>query len=208
MTGTPYPSRNDGGLIDSVPSIHVAGTGADIGIWGMWGLMATEGALFAYLITTYFYLEQGHTVWPPAPHNVQALAIALPNTFILLASSLAAWFGERGAHRGNRTALVAGLGTAVLLGFIFLALQGLEYSRQTFTLRTDAYGAAFYTITGIHGAHVFAGALALSHTAIRGFFGHFRDGRTLAVTNAVRYWHLVDAVWLVVFTSLYLSPRW
>lgn len=207
MTSTPYPGRDDGGLIDSVPSVRVAGTGGDVGIWGMWGLMATEGALFAYLITAYFYLQQGHTAWPPAPHSVPELGIALPNTFILLASSAAAWYGERGARRGSRAALVSGLTTAVVLGVIFLILQGVEYSQQGFTLHTDAYGSAFFTITGFHGAHVFAGALALGHTAIRAFLGHFDKGRYLAVTNAVRYWHLVDAVWLVVFTSLYLSPR-
>ena len=208
MTSTPYPAVNDGGLIDSVPPVRVAGTGGDVGIWGMWGLMATEGALFVYLITAYFYLQQSHTAWPPPPHGVPELGIALPNTIILLLSSVAAWYGERGARRGSRTALISGLGTAVALGLIFLVLQGVEYSQQGFTLRTDAYGSAFFTITGFHGAHVFAGVLALSHSLLRAFLGHFGEGRYLAVTNTVRYWHLVDAVWLVVFTSLYLSPRW
>lgn len=208
MTSTPYPTGQEGGLVDTVPSIHVAGTGGDVGIWGMWGLMATEGALFAYLITAYLYLQQGHTAWPPPPHGIPELGIALPNTFILLGSSVAAWYGERGASRGSRGALISGIATAIVLGLIFLVLQGVEYSQQQFTLRTDAYGSAFFTITGFHGAHVLAGVLALSHTLIRAFLGHFGEGRYMAVTNSVRYWHLVDAVWLVVFTSLYLSPRW
>jgi heme/copper-type cytochrome/quinol oxidase subunit 3 len=90
---------------------------------------------------------------------------------------------------------------------LFLVLQGVEYSRETIAGTHDASGSLFYTITGFHGAHVFVGLIMLVFVLVRALRGHFATGRHEAVTNAAMYWHFVDAVWLVVFTSLYITPR-
>lgn len=210
MTGVPYDRRlrydPPAAPADGIPAVALAGTPRDPGRWGLWGLVATEAALFAYLIAGYFYLGQANAAWPPA--GPPELSIALPNTFILIASSGGAWWAERGARRGSRSALITGLVVTLLLGATFLTLQVVEYTHLRFTLRTDAYGSAFYAITGFHGAHVLAGLLAVAHTLLRAWAGHFRHGRHLAVSNTIVYWHFVDLVWLVVFTSLYLAPRW
>ena len=208
MTSVPY-DRHDArtrGPTDVEHPGTVAGTRHDIGRWGLWGLIATEGALFAYLLASYFYLRQGHVSWPPS--GDPELRIALPNTVILLASSGAAWWADRSAKRGSRAGLVLGLAGTMLLGTIFLVLQGVEYSRASTTLQTDAYSSAFFTVTSFHGAHVLVGLLVLGHTLLRALAGHFRAERHEAVTNSTLYWHFVDVVWLFVFTSLYLTPRW
>jgi heme/copper-type cytochrome/quinol oxidase subunit 3 len=83
----------------------------------------------------------------------------------------------------------------------------VEYSHKQFTPATDAYGSLFFTITGFHGAHVAVGLLMIAVVAVRAWLGHFSERRHLAVTNVSWYWHFVDVVWLAVFTSLYLSPR-
>ncbi len=83
----------------------------------------------------------------------------------------------------------------------------IEYRHQPFGPSTDAYGSLFFTITGFHGAHVAVGLLMIAVVSLRAGLGHFSARRHLAVTNVAWYWHFVDAVWLVVFTSLYLSPR-
>lgn len=176
------------------------------GQWGMALLIATEASLFAYLLFSYFYLMvRSTTPWPPfgPPH----LEVALPNTAILLSSSMTLLWAEAGIRRGRRTRLCVGLGLTILLGIAFLSLQGFEYSRQRFTPSTDAYGSAFFTITGLHGSHVFVGIVVLSvilAMAIRGKLSQ-RDHHYLS--NAALYWHFVDAVWIAVFTSLYLAPR-
>jgi heme/copper-type cytochrome/quinol oxidase subunit 3 len=176
------------------------------GRWGMIWVVATEASFFAYLLFSYFYLaSMARGVWPP--DGVPELKLSLPNTVILLVSSGTMWWAESSIRKGRAAALRIGLVITFVLGCIFLAIQGIEYSHKHFTPQTDAYGSLFYTITGFHGAHVAVGLLMIAVVGIRAFLGHFDRGRHLAVSNVALYWHFVDAVWLAVFTTLYLTPR-
>ncbi|HSB53064.1 MAG TPA: cytochrome c oxidase subunit 3 [Gemmatimonadales bacterium] len=176
------------------------------GSWGMVFLIATEAALFAYLLFSYFYLGSlARGAWPPT--GEPELRLALPNTLILLLSSGTIWWAEAGIRRGRQGRLRLGLLLTFVLGAVFLSIQVAEYGHLDFSPRTDAYGSLFYTITGFHGAHVVVGLLMLLVVQLRAWLGHFGPGHHLAVTNTAWYWHFVDVVWLAVFTSLYLSPR-
>jgi heme/copper-type cytochrome/quinol oxidase subunit 3 len=176
------------------------------GWWGMVLLIATEASLFTYLLFSYFYLgSMARGAWPPS--GPPELRLALPNTAILLLSSAAMWWAESGVRRGEQGRLRLGLLATLALGIVFLGIQAVEYGHKHFTPATDAYGSLFFTITGFHGAHVAVGLLMIAVVAVRAWLGHFSERRHLAVTNVSWYWHFVDAVWLAVFTSLYLSPR-
>jgi len=181
----------------------------DIGWWGMALACATEGSLFAYLIASYFYLASGSTSWPPAGIERPMLALPLLMMLILLASSVALAWGERGIRGGNRRRLGIGLGASILLGLAFLAVQGFEYHEKLrhFAPKTHAYGSLFYTITGFHGAHVTVGLLILGFTALRAARGHFTSGRYQGVSIAALYWHFVDGVWIAIVATLYVSPH-
>jgi heme/copper-type cytochrome/quinol oxidase subunit 3 len=186
--------------------IPVVSAEREPGSWGMITLIATESALFAYLLFSYFYTaSMARGGWPPG--GPPELTLTLPNTFVLLASSATMWWAESGIKEGNARRLSLGLFVTLLLGTAFLAVQGVEYSRTPFTPRTDAHGSLFYVITGFHGAHVLVGLLMIGVALARALRGHFRRDRHLAVTTTAWYWHFVDLVWLAVFTSLYLSPR-
>ena len=175
------------------------------GFWGMMLLIATEAALFAYLLFSYFYLgSMAPVAWPP--EGPPSLRLVLPNTVILLLSSGTMYWAEAGIRRGEQGRLRTGLLITFVLGVIFLVIQGVEYSTKHITPTTHAYGSLFFTITGFHGAHVAVGLLMIAVVAVRAFLGHFRAGRHEAVTNVSWYWHFVDVVWLAVFTSLYLTP--
>lgn len=176
------------------------------GWWGMVLLIVTEASLFVYLLFSYFYLgSMARGPWPPS--GLPELRLALPNTGVLLLSSGAMWWAELGIRRGDETRLRLGLMLTLMLGAVFLGIQLVEYRHQSFTPATSAYGSLFYTITGFHGAHVAVGLLMLAVVGLRAWLGHFSSRHHLAVTNVSWYWHFVDAVWLAVFTSLYLSPR-
>ncbi len=176
------------------------------GRWGMVLLITTEASFFAYLLFSYFYLaSMARGAWPPT--GVPALQLALPNTVILIVSSGTMWWGEVGIRNGNQGRLRLGLLVTLVLGLTFLTIQGVEYSRKTFTPASSAYGSLFFTITGFHGAHVFAGLLMNVVIQVRAWLGHFTARRHLAVSNIALYWHFVDVVWIVVFASLYLTPR-
>ncbi len=179
---------------------------SSVGGWGMTLLVVNEAMFFAYLIFSYFYLSsQSSHAWPPT--GLPDLKLVIPNTFILIASSLTAWWGTRGLESDNRNRLRIGLGLSILLGIAFLAIQAKEFSSKTFRPDDSAYASSFFTITGFHGAHVLIGLLMLMTILVRVFRGHFRSDSHLAVSNAVFYWHFVDVVWLVVLASLYLVPR-
>ncbi len=175
------------------------------GFWGMMLLIATEASLFAYLLFSYFYLgSMAQGPWPP--EGPPSLRLVLPNTILLLLSSGTMYWAESGIRRGEGRRLRIGLLVTLTLGVIFLLIQGLEYSHKHITPTTHAYGSLFFTITGLHGAHVAVGLVMIAVVTARAFLGHFRAGRHEAITNVSSYWHFVDAVWLCVFTSLYLAP--
>jgi heme/copper-type cytochrome/quinol oxidase subunit 3 len=186
--------------------IEVAGERA-VGWWGMVLLITTEGALFACLLFSYFYLRVSSAAWPPGGIEPPELALPLVGTAVLLSSSAPMWYAERSIRRGGQGGLVLGLALSFALGATFLGIQVFEYARAPFTPSTNAYGSLFFTITGLHGLHVLVGLIVSAVVQLRAWLGHFSARRYLAVQNAALYWHFVDAVWLFVFASLYLSPH-
>ena len=187
-------------------TLPVAAKGRNsVGWWGMMCVIATEGSLFAYLLFSYYYIaaQQGPG-WSPEPHP--SLALAGPNTLALICSSIAAWWGEQGLKRGNHRRHLIGLGLAILLGMTFLVVQLFEWNGKNFSLQSGSYGCLYFTVTGFHMAHVIAGLGLLSAIFVWSAAGYFGPRRHESVTIASAYWHFVDAVWLAVFATFYLSP--
>jgi len=176
------------------------------GWWGMLTLILTEGALFAYLFFSYFYLAS-HALgqWPPG--GAPKLDISIPGTLILIAGSIVVWWGERGIERGSRRRLILGLSAALILGIVFIAMQLFEWHRQPFTLSTDVYSSLYFTITGTHILHVVVGLLMLAVLLLWSVLGHFDAERHAAASIGVLYWHFVTVVWLAVFFIFYIAPR-
>jgi heme/copper-type cytochrome/quinol oxidase subunit 3 len=86
-------------------------------------------------------------------------------------------------------------------------VQAKEWSNKTFTIASDLYGSNFFTTTGFHLAHVSAGVLMLTALFIWSLRGYFDGVRSAYVSIGALYWHFVDAVWLTLFFTFYLSPR-
>jgi cytochrome c oxidase subunit III len=179
--------------------------GAGVGWNGLVTLIASEGALFGYLLFSYFYTgasaPQG---WLLEPHP--KLHLALPNTLVLLLSSAAMWWGERGVKRDRRGQALAGTLLALILGALFAAIQVVEWKAKTFGPGTNSYGSLYFVITGFHMAHVLVGLLILLLLAVWIGRGYFSPVRSSVVTNGAYYWHFVDAVWLAVFATFYVTP--
>jgi cytochrome c oxidase subunit III len=176
------------------------------GIWGMWTLIGTEAALFAYLLFSYFYVASQHAGrWPPfGPPELLKASI---NTVLLLLSSVCAWWAERSAKGGRRGPVVLGLLAALVLGSVFTAIQLSEWRSKPFELSTDGYSSLYYTITGFHLMHVAVGLLMLLVLLCWAALGYFTERRHAALSVGVLYWHFVDAVWLVVFSALFVVPH-
>lgn len=175
------------------------------GWWGVIMLVLTEGALFAFLLFCYYYFAvQYGREWLPI--ELPKFKLSGPNTVILLLSSVAVWFGERGVKRGSRATLSVGLLVGILLGALFVGIQVKEWSDKPFTISSDSYGSVYFTVTGFHMAHVVGGLLALLAMFAWSLLGYFDDKRHAAVTIGALYWHFVDAVWLTIFFTFYVTP--
>jgi cytochrome c oxidase subunit 3 len=176
------------------------------GWWGMLTIIMTEGALFGYLLFSYYYfaVQYGREF---LPDQLPEFKLSLPNTIILLLSSVSVWWGER-AIRQNSTARTAiALGISLVLGVVFMTIQGFEWHEKPFTLASSTYGSLYFTITGFHVAHVFAGTIMLAVLLVWVLLGNFDSRRHAAISVGSLYWHFVDIVWLTLFFTFYITPR-
>ena len=130
--------------------------------------------------------------------------IAGVNTAILVSSSFTLHWAEQGIKRGNRFALKAGMATTFLLGLTFLFIQINEYVHVGFAPQDHAFGTVFYSLTGLHGAHVAIGLMILATVTIRAFRGHYSSTSHRGVEVPGIYWHFVDIMWIVVYLSVYI----
>jgi heme/copper-type cytochrome/quinol oxidase subunit 3 len=180
-----------------------AGRGA--AFWGVSALIATEASVFAYLLFSYYYFDvQSPASWRPS--ESPDLKLALPNTLILLASSVAVFFGERAIRAGRRRRSCALVCLAFLMGAVFATIQYFEWKAKSYSPQSSPYASLYFTITSFHMAHVLAGLVALLLTTIWIGRGYFDEGRNAAVGNVALYWHFVDAVWIFVFLTFYVTP--
>jgi heme/copper-type cytochrome/quinol oxidase subunit 3 len=175
--------------------------------WGMACLIATEAILFVYLIFSYAYLgSQQPGPWPPS--GPPTLRLAIPNTIILIASSfLLGWGVQPFRRKHNTRRLILALAGTIVLGAVFITIQGFEWAGKPFVFSTNAYSSAFFILTGVHMAHVAVGVLILIMLLVWTLMGRFGGAHHEHLALGALYWHFVDVVWLAVFTTAYLVPQ-
>jgi heme/copper-type cytochrome/quinol oxidase subunit 3 len=174
---------------------------------GVITFIASEANFFLLLIFAYVYYHGSTSGGPGAAGSLDRLAAGF-NTVFLLASSATMWRAERSLRgEGAPSGLPLWLLATIVLGAIFLFGQGREYAhliRQNVTISRDLFGASFFTLTGFHGLHVLIGLITLSIVFGLSLAGDFSKGRSDAVEAVALYWHFVDAVWIVIFSIIYL----
>src|SRR3954463_2673695 len=171
---------------------------------GMYLFIISEVMLFGAFFTAYFFLRVVNgDAWPAHGDEIPKV-IAGVNTAILISSSGTMHWALEGARNENRRALKVGLLTTFLLGLTFLTVQINEYIHIGFAPHDHAQGTIFYGLTGLHGAHVFVGLTLLLFATIRAFRGHYTTKEHRGVEVPGIYWHFVDVMWIVVYTTVYL----
>jgi cytochrome c oxidase subunit 3 len=176
----------------------------EAGMLGMLLFIISEIMIFGAFFTVYFFVRVVNGAEWPADGTELPKLIAGINTAILVSSSFTLHWAETSIKRGNRFGLQAGMLTTFLLGATFLFIQINEYVHLGFAPQDHAQGSIFYGLTGLHGAHVLIGLTLLAFVTIRAFRGHFSAGSHRGVEVPGIYWHFVDVMWLVVYTSVYL----
>ena len=171
---------------------------------GMFLFIASEIMLFGSFFTAYFFVRvvNGYA-WPPHGDHLPVFVAGI-NTMILLTSSATMHWALQSIKRGHRAGLQAGLVLTFLMGLTFLLTQIAEYSRIGFAPRDNAFATIFFCLTGLHGAHVFIGLTLLLFATVRAFRGHYSAEHHHGVEIPGIYWHFVDVMWIVVYTTVYI----
>jgi cytochrome c oxidase subunit 3 len=198
-----HPADHAPGHAEHPPIANVSSR-VDARVLGMLLFIASEIMLFGSFFTAYFFIRvSGSDPWPLPPFHLPVF-VAGVNTAILVTSSFTMHWSLQSIRRGNRSGMQAGLVLTFLMGLTFLLTQLIEYSRVGFAPHDNAFTTVFFSLTGLHGAHVFVGLTILLFMTIRAYRGHFSPEHHYGVELGGIYWHFVDIMWIVVYTTVYI----
>jgi len=173
---------------------------------GMVLFLASWAMLFAALFFSYAVLRARAPMWPPVGWRLPLLLPAL-NTVVMLASSLTLALGARDLGAGRPSRLASWIGVTLALGALFLALQIVVWMSVWsggLHVDTDLYGSVFYALTVFHALHVVVG-LGILVWLLRGALrGAHSAARSAPVRLGAMFWHFVDAVWIILFLTVYV----
>ena len=171
-------------------------------------LIIAESAIFTIFVVAYlFYL--GKSLTGPTPREVLETPIFF--TFCLLSSSLTIHLASKLLERGKRGAFLVLWFLTIVLGGLFLFGTGQEWHRLIYehglTISTNLFGTTYYSLVGLHATHVTAGLLMFIIVLLLGLAGRVSQEQSARVEVLTMYWHFVDAVWIIVFTVVYILGR-
>lgn len=173
-------------------------------------VVGTEAMFFLCLIMAFVYFS-----FAPGFKHQQLNSLDIRSTGIfsvlLFSSSFTYWRAETNFKKGKIGQLKIWLLLTLVLGFIFLFGQGREYLsllNNHVSISSSSFGTSFFTLTGFHGLHVFAGLIIIAVITLLTFLGDYDHQTKSSVFSTVGiYWHFVDIVWLFVFIIVYIIPR-
>jgi cytochrome c oxidase subunit III len=174
----------------------------------MAGLIIAESAIFTIFVVAYLFYV-GKSLRGPTPREV--LETPIFYTICLLSSSLTIHFAAKSLARDKVLAFLGLWLLTIVLGSTFLYGTGQEWHRLIYehglTVSTNLFGTTYYSLVGLHAFHVTAGLVMLLIVAIFGLAGRIGGEQSRRIEVLSLYWHFVDAVWVVVFTVVYVLGR-
>jgi cytochrome c oxidase subunit 3/cytochrome o ubiquinol oxidase subunit 3 len=175
---------------------------------GMLALIAAEAAIFVIFIVAYLFYV-GKSLTGPMPKDVLRAPVFI--TVCLLSSSLTIHFSTNAIREGRLGDFRNWWFGTIVLGAIFLCGTAREWYRLIFkealTIHTNLFGTTYYSLVGLHAFHVTVGLVLLSAVLAFVFLGYVKQEHTYRLDVLSLYWHFVDAVWVVVFTVVYIVGR-
>jgi cytochrome c oxidase subunit 3 len=171
-------------------------------------LIIAESAIFTIFVVAYLFYV-GKSLSGPTPREV--LETPIFYTICLLSSSLTIHLALRFLERGKRGTFLGLWFLTIALGGLFLYGTSQEWHRLIYehglTISTNLFGTTYYSLVGLHATHVTVGLILLSIVLLFGLAGRVGTEQSARVDVLSMYWHFVDAVWVVVFTVVYVLGR-
>jgi cytochrome c oxidase subunit III len=175
---------------------------------GMFCLIIGESAIFTIFVVAYIYYI-GRSLTGPTPQQV--LEVPIFNSICLLSSSFTIVMAEHAIHKGLMRRFAAWWALTIVLGIEFLIGTGIEWRKliveDHLTIRTNLFGTTFYSLVGLHATHVVVGMMMLLLVMTFTLAGRVNYTHAERIGVLALYWHFVDAVWVVVFTVVYIVGR-
>ena len=192
----------------SISYAQTYGQRPDKGKVGMACLILAESALFIIFVVAYVYYI-GRSLSGPTPREV--LHIPVLATICLLSSSWTVHAATSALRKGSSVGAGLWLVATLLLGTIFLGFTAYEWydliANKHLTIQTNLFGTTFYSLVGLHATHVIVGLLLLTLPAFFGLVGDLHEAHQARLETLSYYWHFVDAVWIVVLSTVYIFGR-
>lgn len=166
----------------------------------------SESIFFLLLVIAYINYHVQDEIRQTAANSLN-FPSAIFFSLFLFSSSFTMWRAESNLRHKRRSRVPVWLGLTIILGAVFLFGQGREYYdliHQDITISRDLFGTTFFTLTGFHGLHVLTGLVLLGILLSLTLFGRNDEPRVSAFGAIGYYWHFVDAVWVVIFSVVYL----
>jgi cytochrome c oxidase subunit III len=183
----------------------------DLRLVGFVLFLFSDCILFGAFIFAYVYLRNSAPTWPPIVNGHQLpwfdTSYAAFNSIVLFGSGVTMHFALENWKHLNKRKFYGWLLATIVLGLGFLGGQAREWTgvlRDGVTWPGSAWGASFFTLTGLHGFHVFVGVCFLTILGIQASRGVYTGSKYFGLTAGTLYWHFVDVVWVVLFFLFYL----
>lgn len=181
----------------------------ELRIQGFLLFLVSDVVLFCSFIFAYLYLRNSGQGWPPPGIGRLDVAFAAFNSMVLFGSGCTMHYALENWKHGNFNKYAGCMVATLILGAIFLGGQGFEYTNlivheHVTWAGSGVFGASFFTLTGMHGLHVFVGLCYLSVLLLQSAAGKYTKQKYAGLTMGTLYWHFVDVIWVVLFTIFYL----
>lgn len=176
--------------------------------WGNTLTMTIEGAGFAILVITYFYIRRGFPSWPPAKTLLPDLGVSTANVAILVISVLPMWYAAKLAVARERLKLIAILLlVCAAFGITASVFRVLEFRAVNTRWNSNAYGAIVWSILAVHFAHILAATLQTLVTGILLLTKPVEERRYTDINANAIYWYFVALSWVGLYFIVFLGPR-
>jgi cytochrome c oxidase subunit III len=171
--------------------------------------LVSDCVLFSSFIFAYLYMRNSGQGWPPPGIHRLDVAFAAWNSVVLFGSGATMHYALENWKHGNFMKYMGMLIATIILGAMFLGGQGYEYHHLIFDEHVSwagsgIFGASFFTLTGMHGFHVFMGVCYLTVLLLQSAAGVYTPRKFFGITAGTLYWHFVDVIWVVLFSIFYL----
>jgi cytochrome c oxidase subunit III len=175
--------------------------------WGIMGMIAIEGMVFALTVATYFYLWTQAQQWPLSAHPPE-LRWGTLNVLVLLASILPNHWAKKAGEDGNDAAISLWLAVCALFGCLLIGIRGLEFTTLNCRWDSNAYGSIVWLLLGLHTVHLVTDVYDTVILAVLFWLPKPREGkRHVDVSENGLYWYFVVFSWIPIYAVIYWVPR-